>query len=179
MSLGFYVSLLFYFIFFYFKPQKIKAIFLVFVILIISISYIYQNKESSEINSLLYDYTLARFEMSEDGLSGNSRALHTSHDKELFEQHPFLGNGYSSVMGSNHYAILATGGIIGMIFTYLPLLYLFVQLVRNNGLTLGGKIFILFSINLFHRPEISSILSMLLIYTLANISSEQQKLIKK
>lgn len=167
LSLAYIISLSLYLLLFYVNRANFLKLLMIIMLLGTVGYYIDTNKDSSPTLKRISQLTIERISETEDGqLKGNSRLEHTKHDKEVFLSHPLGGAGIDSVSGSNIYAMLGHYGIIGFLFYYSPLIILLVKICklpafqRRDGLCV---FFILF-INLFHRPDISSVLSMVIIF---------------
>lgn len=166
-SLGYFVSLVAYMSLFYVNKSNFYKLLIVCLLLLGIGCYIDSNKDASPTLRTISKLTVDRLSETEDGeLKGNSRLEHTNHDKEVFKSNPFFGAGANSVSGSNIYAILGHYGILGSVLYYSPLIILLLRICKLPTLQRkeGLCVFILLSINLFHRPDISSVLSMVIIF---------------
>lgn len=109
--------------------------------------------------------TFSRIEETSADFSNSNRGDLINNDSNIFFNYPLLGAGYSNpiILGSNFFSIFARYGMIGAFFYYLVLFYLLVTLMRYNKFYYF-KFFLVILIILVHRPEISNILTLLLLY---------------
>ena len=127
----------------------------------------YQFKDQSDLIAKVYELTFDRLLSTKDGLSNTNRADLFSKDLSVFLKNPLLGIGSNNqeLGGSNFFAIFARYGIIGSIFYYIQLIFLFFYSISSQD-KLNIKCFIVLLMTLFYRPELSSVLTLLCIYTL-------------
>lgn len=164
MSLAFYFIIFVYFLLFYFTRSNLK--FFIAILIAISLSYLYLNKNiNNETISKVYEFTFKRFELDDNGLAQNNRAGNSEHDRAVFYQYPILGAGSAKkeVIGSNLFAIPAQYGIVGTFFYYAFLVYFALQIISIKGKRrfFYSKILLLILLNFYHRPELSSVFTLL------------------
>jgi hypothetical protein len=163
-SIAFYISILVYLLFFYFKIQYLKyTIPLFFLCFIIFTQY----KEQSDLIAKVYELTFERLLSTKDGITNTNRGDLFSKDLNTFLTNPLLGIGTNNddIGGSNFFAIFARYGVIGSIIFYIHIIYFFLVSVLSRNI-LNIKCFIVLIMTLFYRPELSSVLTLLCIYTL-------------
>lgn len=167
MSMAFFVSLAIYYLLFYVNKSNCKRIIPLLLIIVLSFAYINEHKNDNYTFKRLAKWTVERFESSEDGeLKGNSRHEHIVADRKVFLENKFLGAGHRAVIGANLYGILGEYGVIGTFVYYIPLYLLFLRILKAPRCYRieGLKIFFLLVVNLYHRPNITSVLSMVIIF---------------
>ncbi len=163
LSLAYIGSLCFYYLLFYVNKKNLYKILLLCVAVITCSSILNVYKDANPIIKRFSELTFERLEKNEDGdFKGNSRKELQENDKQLFLKNPIFGAGSDSVRGSNVYAVLAQYGIFGSLIHYSPYILLLILILGSppNIKKEGIKIFLLLLINLWHRPNISSVLSM-------------------
>lgn len=165
LSVGFYVSMIVYFLFFYLTRSNLKNIVILAFFLSFFSFYIIENKEDGSI-SKLYEFTFKRFEMDDSGLAENNRAPLIKHDKEVFYNYPILGSGTTQeeIYGSNLFSVFAQYGVFGSLFYYAFLVYFGFQIILMNkkDLFFYLKILLLILLNFYSRPEMSSVFTLLI-----------------
>lgn len=164
MSLAFYFIIFVFFLFFYITRSNLKYI--AGIIIAIGLSSYYLNKNiDNETISKMYEFTFKRFEFSGGGLAENNRADISIQDKTVFYKYPLLGAGSDKkeVHGSNLYSIFALYGIFGSIFYYAFLVYFALQIItiKRKQRLFYFKILLLILLNFYHRPELSSVFTLL------------------
>lgn len=167
LSLAFFVSIIIYFVLFYVGKSNYKKILPFLIIVFISFMYINEHKNENGTFNRLAELTIDRFEHSDDGdMKGDSRKKYMIADKEVFLQNMLLGGGRNAVEGANVYGILGAYGLIGTFIYYFPLYLLFYRILQTpREYRLEGlKILFLFLINLYHRPNITQVFNMILIF---------------
>lgn len=169
-SMAYYIIVVLYFGLFYFRLKYTGFILILFSIIWIGYSALNNYSGDNESIQRIRQSTIERFEINEDGeLSGNSRKLHTEHDKQVFLDNPFWGVGDPNLtMGSNHFTVFARFGILGSLFYYLLMIYFFHLILCLHGSFRSTcfKVILLILINLFHRPEFASAFIIVSIYTM-------------
>ena len=167
-SIAFYVTIFFYFLFFYVTKKDMK-----YVPLIISVVFIcYLSLQNSNGGSLgtIYKLTFERLDFSEDARGNNNRAGPMENDRRIFFNNFLLGVGLGSeeVEGSNVFAVFARYGVIGSFFFYAFLIYLLLLIVNVplENRKLFFKIYIVILLTFFYRPELSSVMVLLVFYML-------------
>lgn len=169
LSLAFFIVMIFYFLFFYLNKSNFKYFIFILAFIAASFYYVTNNKNFASIGKL-YEFTVDRFKGDNKGFKGNNRALSSEHDKKIFYQYPILGAGSKevSIYGSNIYSVFAQNGIVGSLFYYSLLVYLLLIIIKlkiQNSLYYL-KIFFLIILNFFHRPEMSSVFTILIFISL-------------
>lgn len=184
MSLAFYFVIFIYFILFYINKANLKYLIIILITIYFSFNYISNNKTNGTL-SKLYDFTFSRLDLNnENGLIENNRVDKSEHDKEIFFKSPFLGVGSAKkeVIGSNLFSIFAQYGIIGSAFYYAFLVYFSLQIImmKRKHRWFYLKILLLILLNFYHRPELSSVFSLLvfvsIIYYIKNESLLQESI---
>lgn len=162
-SVAFYFSICIYLLFFYFNKKYWHFFF--FFFLFVLLVYIGLQYFDSPIIEMVNKMTFSRIEETSADFSNSNRGDLINNDSNIFFNYPLLGAGYSNpiILGSNFFSIFARYGMIGAFFYYLVLFYLLVTLMRYNKFYYF-KFFLVILIILVHRPEISNILTLLLLY---------------
>jgi hypothetical protein len=170
-SMTFYIVAFIYFILFYFKIDF--KLFLLVLCICISGVIFFINLDTSDTDAMniIKANTISRFERGKDGsLKGDSRAEIKEIDKEIFLKYPVFGSeGTAEVRnGANIYYIPACYGIIGSLFYYALLIYLFILIMCQNKeqRILYLKVFFLIIINFYHRPEMLAVFTSLVFISL-------------
>lgn len=168
-SVAFIITIFVYFLFFYINRNNIKYLF-IFAILIASTYFLLNNNIDNPTIKQLYTISFARFIENEDGvMAGNNRIDRMDEDKAVFQNSPILGVGSAEneVRGANIYSILAQHGIIGSIFYYIFIIYLLFLIINLKQSRLFYlKIFFIILLSFYHRPELSSVFSLLIFISL-------------
>lgn len=177
LSIAFYFFVLFYVLFFYIsKRYMVYALIGICILTFISNSLL-ENKSNDPSINLLTEFTIGRIEKDENsGFSGNNRSEMAAADKKIFIDYPLLGSGsiHAKVNGSNIFSILAKYGLIGFFIFYGFLIYILLLIAtqKRKDKILHFKILFLIILNFTHRPELSSVLTILVfisyIYYLKN-----------
>jgi hypothetical protein len=166
-SLAFYVFLIFYIIFFYFNINKFLYLIL-FTFLFSTLFYFLQNsmEESSNLNKI-YQATFQRLEIDKDGLVEDSRSIRMDIDKKIFNENILFGTQQKSdVRGANLFSIPASYGIVGTFFYYLILIYFIFNYINFKEIfNTSNKVIFLILLNLYHRPELLSYFSSLILFS--------------
>jgi len=164
-SLAFYFVCTAYILLFYLNKSNLKFLLFSGLIVILAVIYISYNKDSNSNSKKIYELTLKRFELDSDyNLSGNSRSSHTVNDKELFFENPLTGVGMNhKVSGSNLFSPLATYGISGFFIYYGLVLYLLLIIIFHDNKIRNTKLYFIIILNFGVRPEVTSLLIMLLL----------------
>lgn len=178
MSLAFYFILFVFFIFFYINKSNLKYLLLILIAIGFSYKFISDNTSNDTVNKI-YEFTFKRFEINESGLAENNRSELSDHDSQVFFDHPVLGTGWANgdVYGSNFFSVFARYGIFGSVFYYAFILYFAFQILLMEGKYrfFYLKILCLILINFYHRPEMSSVFTLLIfvsiIYYIKNEST--------
>lgn len=168
LSLAFLVLVFLYVMLFYFKLSYIKYVVLP-VILLVFILYRLDHYTGKD-NTIIYlkGMTVDRLKYKENGIiSGNNRREASIHDRQIFFRHPVLGSqGREGLKGISFFFVLASHGLLGSVFYYSLLLYFLIRILKLHGeeQIFLLKIYFLIVINFFHRPDFSSVLTLLAIY---------------
>lgn len=167
-SLAHFVTSVLYVLLFYWKKTKLISSCLISLFGL----YILINSTKDTEYSRIYNLTLARLEINDEGeLSGNSRRDETESCLEYFKQSPVMGWGKSyfaegvgkghGVNGTNIYYNGALYGVLGFIFPYIIIYYIiFTSLLKfkmSSAAHDGLKCSLLIIINLFQRSYVTSI----------------------
>lgn len=174
-SMAFYVTLIFYYILFYAKinTRNITILFVLAGTLIL----VYYLKDTDY--SFLYDATLGRLEVADDGsLKGDTRSKLFVVAYQYFLTSPILGIGQSTFdnisnngnfMHANLFAILAANGIVG--FIILP--FLFFKLAIDGMMKFFTsdliKYVILIFLGFLQRPEVEYVFSVVMLAVLYEV----------
>ena len=167
LSIAFYFSLVVYLGLYYFNIKKLLLFFFVGFLIFVLFEYF---KESNPVVTRLYDFTIGRLFFKSDGLESSNRGGLMENDLKIFSSFPLLGVGNSvEVGGANLFSVFARFGIIGWLFYNIFILYLLVvSLFRFNlkNRSVYIKSLVLLILIMFYRPELSSLFSMLLLYSI-------------
>lgn len=166
MSLAFYFSITLYLILTYFSFKRILSLVVISLILFFALN---EFKEVSDLGIKIYSMTFERLLMLREGFSSTNRSDLLVRDFAVFKENPLLGIGTESnrLGGANFWAIFARYGIIGSLFYYIHILYLVYVAIHSRRMVNLIIVIIIFSM-LFYRPELSSVLTLLCIFTLMN-----------
>jgi len=162
-SLAFFFTSFFYIIFFYFNRKSISYFISLSLVVALSFFILYS---SNNLNlNFLYDLTFARLQETYSGLEESNRGFLMEHDLKLFLQNPFFGVGPAKyVAGANVFAIPAKYGIVGSFFFYAVLIWL-ILIIFNKKVNTGYiRVLFILLLSLFHRPELSSVLTLTIFY---------------
>jgi hypothetical protein len=173
-SLAFYVQLLFYYAFFYFRFNK-KSVLLIFLSLIFM--YIcYNSKHSSY--SFLYELTFERLEITKNGtFVGDNRSFLMQESKKLFLDKPLTGYGITSIseineimhIGANIYYPLAMHGLIGFLFIFLYFMRFLTDSLLNINKCDSYKYAFIILLGLLQRPHMEYIFEIISIVILIRL----------
>ena len=162
-SLAFYVASFLYLLFFYFHFKTLKYLLLSFFF--ISIMYTFITLNNTESYLKLYEISIGRLEDSQNGLSTSNRGGLMDFDLSSFLNNPIFGVGPKKfVAGANIFAVPAKYGIIGMLFFYSFLIWIFILLIVKNFSFFYLKLVTILLLSLFHRPELSSVFTLIFLY---------------
>lgn len=149
LSMAYYITIALYTILFY--TNSLKKIFYV----VIAISFLAFIVKQMDSNSVLYQKTLGRFELNSSGqLVYNNRDKMMEVAKDIWLQNLWMGAGGQKITESgeysadNPYETLATDGIIGTVFIYLPFLWLLITCKDKNV----RKAILLLAVGYLQRP---------------------------
>lgn len=167
-SLAHFITSVLYVLLFYWSKTKLISS---FVISLLGLYLLINSTKGTEY-SRIYDLTLARLEINDEGeLSGNSRKDETESCLKYFKQNPIIGWGKTyfskgegkgdGVNGTNIYYNGALYGILGFIFPYIFIYYItFSSLLKfkvSPAALDGLKCSFLIICNLFQRSYVTSI----------------------
>lgn len=168
-SIAYYIQLFFYLLLF--KIKNFKTILIVCVIVVIVGCGIYSTKDS---DFDLYRLTFYRLEMDSYGkMQGDNRSNLSENAKKVFSQHPIFGAGARNAtenmpyMGDNPYTLLAYDGIIGLINTYLPIIFILLYFFKVREF---WKLFIIIALGYAQRPFSNYFLSSFILYSFVILS---------
>lgn len=165
-SMAFYFTMLVYFFLFYINPKRL--LYVIPFILFIPIAFGVLEKVDPSTYKIINEMTFERFAETQNNLSETNRGELMQNDYKLFIDNPFfgVGNKEGGVAGANIYAILAKYGIIGSLFFYSFLIVIaFLALKKPlSERFFYFKILIIILISFFHRPELSSVFTLLIFY---------------
>lgn len=169
-SVAFIITIFIYFLFFYINRNNVKYLF-IFAVLITSVYFLLNKNIDNPTIKQLYTMSFARFMENEEGvMTGNNRIDRMEEDKAVFQSSPILGVGSvkDEVRGANIYSILAKYGIIGSIFYYIFIIYLLILIInlKKSSRLFYLKIFFIILLGFYHRPELSSVFSLLIFISL-------------
>lgn len=167
-SLAHFITSILYIVFFYWRKTK-----LMFggMILLLGLYVLLNSTKGTEYNRI-YDLTLARLELNDDGeLAGNNRADDSEICWNYFKESPLTGwgktyfaegnGGNNSVNGTNIFYNGALYGIFGFIFPYIFIHYMILSLMLKHKMKSevsdGIKCCLLIIVNLFQRSYVTSI----------------------
>ena len=153
LSMAYFIQV-FVYLFFFYKNQRMKILFpfILFLLVIISIA---------SFNEGLDLAIFGRFEIDEQtgNLSGDNRSDLFERSWRIFRTSPLIGVGATNLnttisnkegfLGGNFFFNWASDGILGVIVTYIPLLYLLKLGQRKGQYTYA---FIITLLGYFHRP---------------------------
>lgn len=149
LSMAYYITISLYTILFY--TNSLKKIFYV----VIAISFLAFIVKQMDPNSVLYQKTVGRFELNSSGqFVYNNRDKMMEVAKDIWLQNVWMGAGGRKIMelgeysADNPYETLATDGIIGTVFIYLPFLWLLIACKDKNV----RKAILLLTVGYLQRP---------------------------
>lgn len=164
LSLAFFIIITIFILLFYLNKRYIKYFVTSFVVAAIFLTYL-STITDNESKAKIFEFTVDRFKVDNGKFAGDNRSHLVNNDKKYFYNFPLLGAGptFNEERGSNLYAIFAKYGIIGATFFYALLLYMLYLVIKSSRINRMDyfKIILLILLNLFHRPELSSVLALL------------------
>lgn len=167
LSIAFYFSLIVYLFLFYLDLKKIFIFITVGFIIVILFEYF---KESNPVVSRLYDFTFGRLFFKSEGLESSNRGGLMENDLRIFSSSPLLGVGNSmDVGGANIFSIFARFGILGWVFYNIFIVYILIKSLISHKLKnrfVYIRSLVLLMLIMFYRPELSSLFSILLLYSI-------------
>ena len=201
LSMAYYIILGFYYLFFYYMNKKTIIIsvirnILVFLFLFAIIAGINYFSSESPVISQINQITIERFRAAEGDpgrfVIGDNRSRLVKLALEAFTDSPFMGHGasyyknpdssyYERWFGANLFEPLGTFGIIGTIFLYLHVFYLFYIMIVKIGRYNSDyiKICILIFITYLQRPHALGLLNYFLILLFVELSITYYRSIKR
>ena len=166
-SLAHFITSVLYVLLFYWSKTKLISS---FVISLLGLYLLINSTKGTEY-SRIYDLTLARLEINDEGeLSGNSRKDETESCLKYFKQNPIIGWGKTyfskgegkgdGVNGTNIYYNGALYGILGFIFPYIFIYYITLQslLLTNKSLCILAYILLIILMSLFIIRSVNKIM---------------------
>jgi hypothetical protein len=167
-SMAFYFTIIIYFLLFYLDLKKL--IYIIPLLILLPISFMLLKKVDSDAYDVVSKMTIERFTETQSDLSETNRGDLMEKDYKTFINNPFFGVGNSegAVAGANFYAIFAKYGLFGSLFFYSFLIYILVLALKKRSKTriFYLKILIIILISFFHRPELSSVFTLLIFYSI-------------
>lgn len=163
MSAAFFITVPIYYILFSLNKKNFLNFILILLVGGVCINLIEKHKDANPIMQRVALYTIERFDKDTDKL--NSRSDLQEEDKLSFLNNPILGSGKSR--GANVYETLAYGGIVGSLIMFLPMILVFYYILKSPSTVRvdGLKVFFIIIIQVFHRPNITSVLSLVIIFS--------------
>lgn len=168
-----------------FKIHNIRQIIWLSLIILLSFIYLYSYKDSP--NDRIYSLTLGRFEMSDNGeLQGDNRTSLFKSAIQHFSDAPFLGKGKTFFVENEEYvdaniaAIGAKYGIIGYIVLFcLFHISIFKSIIYNRKIHLDYLLIksnIILGVTYLQRPDVLNIMqsTSLLLFVLAIIDYQNK-----
>lgn len=179
-SMGFYVQLFFYIIFFTVSKKNLsKTLFALIVIIILGIGV--SMLENTKFD-FIYRSTIERFEnlYDESGESDISqgvgnRAEYQEKAYREFTKGPLLGTAAADGLdlGDNFFEPLAKYGIIGTLFLYSPLFAILILSLRRKQYDITKAVVIII-IGFAHRPLHMNLLTFFIIYAMYLLAKQRQ-----
>ena len=171
-SMGFYLQLAMYLLFFNFSlKNKTRDLIIILFVFILGIGA-YSTRGTDA--SFIYKSTFGRFEsLMEESQSnqgsitavGNRADLERKAKEEFLEEPIFGVENDKEYYADNIYLPLANYGIVGCLFVYAPLIYLFVYARRKKDMDIQ-KAWLIIMAGFFHRPMTFNLLSAFVIYSM-------------
>ena len=171
-SMGLYVQLILYFIFFYTQKNNKKKGLIVIAATVFVFLFLSTLKEGLGANEArsVYDMSIGRFTaMFQEGRENNSIAAVDSRKdisdlaKSEFLAHPIFGTNSTEYMGDNIYEPLAMYGLVGAAFVYFPIFWLLFSAYKRGDKAVLRMTIIIF-VGFLHRPYHRNLLWNLIIY---------------
>ncbi len=171
LSLGFYIQLVAYLVFFLVTKKNIgQSVFLAFLVGM-TIWAISLTKDLE--NNQIYEHTFGRVEKIFDQRRDNSntiavddRTVLTENARKEFIENPIFGTSRSNVrVGNNIYETLALYGVVGSTFILFPFLLLIIWGIKYKDYTLL-KCSIVMVLGFTHRPFHPNVLYCFIIYSI-------------
>lgn len=188
MSLAFFITALIYYSFFYINKRTYKRFLFVILLAISSIIYIEQIKDETPLARTIYSITVDRLQFSDDGdgavIKGNDRVDSFRDGIKYIGEKPLLGYGFTSIFKDANFSnasilsVIVVDGIIGFIFNFMHVLYLFVHILIGKNIhakVLMAKIFFILAINYLQRPHVNEIFSYLLVVIIVTLLKKHIK----
>lgn len=168
-SMGFYLQIALYLLFFYSKKENIIRNIIFFIILLGVINYT-ATLENSRL-SMVYDMTIGRMNdlmlgiETTGAMEMDNRTEMMEKAREMFLSSPIFGARAEDdvYIGDNIYALLAEYGIVGCLFILYPFIYLFRLAFKKHDNDLL-KCAIIIVIGFAHRPFQIYVLYFFIIY---------------
>ena len=179
-SMGFYLQLFFYLLFFYVnKTNKSKAVF--FVVMGVGLIILVSTLKGTELD-FVYEKTIGRFtEMTDTrnnlSLAGtDNRADLSATALAEFQKNPFWGTSNDQIeVGDNIYEPLAMYGLLGTFIIYFPFIWILIKSIKRKEYLIS-KAIIIIMMSFFHRPFHSHIIWMIQLYGFMTLYLEFREL---
>lgn len=178
LSLAFFISLLFYFLFFYMNKKNFFAL-LFSVSSIVGLGiYVDEIKDDSAVAFAIYKHTIWRLESSESEdklIRGDGRSKLALEATKVFSENKLFGYGRMKAtndyegLSANIMVPLAIDGLVGSFFVYLLVIYMVIVAFSpiNRSIfsydTTAIKVVIIICMQYLQRPSVSSLLDYILI----------------
>jgi hypothetical protein len=178
LSLAFFISLVFYFLFFYMNKRSFPALLLVISVIAGSGVYINKMKGDSSVAYAIYKHTIWRIELSESEdklVKGDGRSKLALEAAKVFSENKVLGYGRTKStkdyenLSANIMVPFATDGIVGVFFVYLLVIYMIFLIFTQTSKSIfpfnsmAIKVVTIICMQYLQRPSILSLLDYLLI----------------
>lgn len=164
LSLAFFIQSFLYLVLFYRK--HLKYIVLASMVFVAILSVLISQDPQFEKNTI----GRLQYDKEEGSFSGDNRSDYRVNAQKVFYSSPFIGVGATNLVNnyedinSNEYTFLASDGIIGVLITWIPYVYLFV--LGRKRKELRYAVIVLF-VGLFQRPfDFNQLLYTLMVYSL-------------
>lgn len=169
-SLGYYIQLVAYLLFFHVFHNKKSRVGSIFLIVALLGFYLVLNSFQGTEYQSIYDNTIDRIESILDDSRSSGIAVDDREDLTIqarieFERHPIWGTTADSIeFGNNIYEPLAMYGIVGSFFVYFPFIFLLILSIRRQDRELL-ECMIVIILGFTHRPFHVNMLSFFIVYS--------------
>ena len=179
-SMGYYIQLSIYLMFFRMNSKNIGKSILT-IAMIVGLFLLFDLTKDSMQNEI-YDATVGRFEDAYDQgrESGNmldvdSRGGHVEMSREAFLNNPWFGTADTEDAGGNNvYESLSRYGIIGCMFILYPFWLLLIWGIKDKEKDLL-KVAIIFILGFTHRPFHANLLTYFILYSIIIMYAQSRK----
>ncbi len=172
-SMGFYVQLILYYLFFYARKNssKIRGVIVIAVVALVFF-FLSTLREEQGVNRTqsVYEMTIGRFtNMFHESRNKNTivavddRSELAEIAKNEFLENPILGTSKQIYLGDNLYEPLAMYGLVGAFLIYFPILWLLFSALRRGDKSMVNAVIIII-IGFLHRPYHRNLLWNIIIY---------------